>query len=82
MNKRIRRKKIKEKRRQYIKSVGLYPMSSEALSVYAMTGFKDWLPFYEVKHRRFRACVNGTMKTQRKINCLFKLTKTKIADMY
>lgn len=82
MNKRIRRKKIKEKRRQYIKSVGIYPMSSEALSVYAMTGFKDWLPFYEVKHRRFRACVNGTMKTQRKINRLFKLTKTKIADMY
>ena len=82
MNKRITKKKIKEKRRQYIKSAGLYPMSSEALSVYAMTGFKDWLPFYEVKHRRFRACVNGTMKTQRTINRLFKLTKTKIADMY
>ena len=82
MNKRVRRKKIKEKRRQYIKSVGLYPMSSEALSVYAMTGFKDWLPFYEVKHRRFRACVNGTMKAQWKIDHLFKLTKTKIADMY
>ena len=82
MNKRIRQKKIKEKRRQYIKSVGLYPMSTEALSVYAMTGFKDWLPFYEVKHRRFRACVNVSMKIQRKINRLFKLTKTKIADMY
>lgn len=82
MNKRIRRKKIKEKRMQYIKSIGLYPMSSVALSVYVMTGFKDWLPFYEVKHRRFRACVNGTMKIQRKINRLFKLTKTKIADMY
>ena len=82
MNKRIRRKKIKEKRRQYIKSVGLYPMSSEALRVYAMTGFKDWLPFYEVKHRRFRTCVNGTMKTQRKIDRLFKLTKTRIVDMH
>ena len=82
MNKRIRRKKIKEKRRQYINSVGLYPMSSEALGVYAMTGFKDWLPFYEVKHRRFRACVNGTMQIQRKIDRLYKLTKTKITDMY
>ena len=82
MNKRIRQKKIKDKRRQYIKSVGLYPMTSEALSVYAMTGFKDWLPFYDVRHKRFRACVNGTMKTQRKIDRLFKLTKTRIVDMH
>lgn len=80
MNKRIRQKKIKAVCNQQIKGVGLYLMRSKALEVYATTGFKDWLPFYAVKHRRFRACVNGTLHTWMRSR-LFKLTKTKIMDL-
>ena len=62
MNTRIKKKHAKATQMNKMNESG-YRMSDAALSVYALTGFQSWLPFYLKNKKRYHACINAFIKT-------------------
>lgn len=62
MNTRIKKKRAKATQMNKMNESG-YRMTDAALSVYALTGFQSWLPFYLKHKKRYHACINASIKT-------------------